>query len=221
MRTITLYAIDHQPIFIDGLRAIAQFPTNPFPIKVLGASPSFEDSVKHLEAELPDVVVIDLNLPGVDGLKAIDYIRKKVSDSVRILVLTAHNDPKLIKAAFKYGADGYMLKTSGREELFKAISEVMNDSTYTGKGVQLTGRPMRAGGGPNLMIERFSKKHGLTRREMEVLSYIGQALNNREIAEQLYISDQTVSVPRKNIMRKLGVRSTASLIKIAFENNLM
>lgn len=221
MRIITLYTIDHQPIFIDGLRSIVHHPANPFPIKIIGASSSFEDSVKNLEAETPDVIVIDLNLPGIDGLKAIDYIRKKITDKSRILVLTAHNDPKLIKAAFKYGADGFMLKTSGREELFKAISEIMNGHTYTGKGVQLTGRPMRAGGGPNLMIERFSKKHGLTRREMEVLSYIGQAMNNREIADELYISDQTVSVHRKNIMRKLSVRSTASLIKIAFENNLM
>jgi DNA-binding NarL/FixJ family response regulator len=69
--------------------------------------------------------------------------------------------------------------------------------------------------------DRFVRRYGLTRREMEVMKYIGQAFSNKDIAEQLFISDQTVSVHRKNIMRKIGVKSTANLIRIAYENNLV
>jgi len=135
--------------------------------------------------------------------------------------MTMFDDPRLVKAAFKAGADGYMLKSGSKDELFHAIEEVIEGHTYIGNGLALVEH--RNGNGSDVISpdKRFARTYGLTRREMEVMRYIGQALNNKDIAEKLFISDQTVSVHRKNIMRKLGVNNTASMIKIAFENNLV
>ena len=98
----------------------------------------------------------------------------------------------------------------------------MDGRTYVGEGVELVNngiKPMT----PEMKIyqDKFLKKYNLTKREMEILSLIAQALSNKEIASELYISDQTVSVHRKNIMRKLGVSNAAALIKIAYENDLI
>jgi DNA-binding NarL/FixJ family response regulator len=114
-----------------------------------------------------------------------------------------------------------MLKSGTKDELFWAIEEVINGHTFLGNGVALIDMRMMPGAESAQPDKRFARKHGLTRREMEIMRYIGQALKNKDIAEKLYISDQTVSVHRKNIMRKLAVNNTASLIKIAFENNLV
>jgi DNA-binding NarL/FixJ family response regulator len=135
--------------------------------------------------------------------------------------MTVFDDPRLVKAAFKAGADGYILKSGTKDELFHAIEEVIDGHTFVGRGVMLVDRHNGHGADTGMPDKRFARRHGLTPREMEIMRYIGQALNNKDISEKLYISDQTVSVHRKNIMRKLGVNNTASLIKIAFENNLV
>ena len=155
-----------------------------------------------------------------EGLKHLPAI-KKSHPGLRVLVFTLSDDSRLIKATFRSGADGVLLKSVSREELMLAIEDVMNGKTFVGKGITLTDRPAANGINGPLPENRFARKYGLTRREMEVMRYIGQVMSNKDIAEKLYISDQTVSVHRKNIMRKLGVNNTASLIKIAFENNLV
>lgn len=125
----------------------------------------------------------------------------------------------MVKAAFRAGADGYLLKSGATEELFQAIEQVLEGRTFTGSGVMLL-EPGQAN--KNNHPDGARRKHGLTRREIEIMRYIGQALNNKDIATRLFISDQTVSVHRKNIMRKLcRINNTATLIKLAFENHLV
>lgn len=212
---------DDHPIFVEGLRSVLTAESNDYTYNIIGIARSGGDVLKTLRGAPPELLLLDLNLPEADGLKILPQARKEFPD-LRIVVLTVYEDPKLVKAAFKGGTDGYILKTSGRDELFKGIAEVMLGNTFMGKGVEVTDPTMRSAGvGKNVYEDKFAKKNNLTRREMEVLRYIGQALNNKDISEKLYISDQTVSVHRKNIMRKLGVNSTASLIKIAYDNNLV
>jgi DNA-binding NarL/FixJ family response regulator len=147
---------------------------------------------------------------------------KKVSDQTRVLVMTMFDDPRMVKAAFKAGADGYMLKSGTQAELFRAIETVMEGHTYLSSGVAMDKPHSNSQDTSSGFLDKqFAGKYGLTRREIEIMQHIGQALSNKEIAEQLFISDQTVSVHRKNIMRKLRVNSTASLIKIAFEHHLV
>lgn len=220
MRFLNILVADDHPIFVEGLQTVLSNSSGKFSCKIKGVARTGSQVAQMLHDSQTDLLLMDLNLPETDGLKMLPTV-KKDSANTRVLVMTMYDDPRLVKAAFKAGADGYMLKSGTKDELFRAIEEVIEGHTFLGSGLALVEN--RNGNGSNSISPdvRFSRKYGLTRREMEVMRYIGQALNNKDIAEKLFISDQTVSVHRKNIMRKLGVNTTASLIKIAFENNLV
>ena len=179
-------------------------------------------AIELLESQRPDLALLDLNLPGKDGLEILQYIFKKKLPT-KTLVLTMYSDPKVVRKALKSGAAGYLLKDQDAGELTSAIREVMRGKTYLGKGLsemvnstKLMGRPSK-----ETYQDTFPKIHYLTKREAEILNLIAQAMSNKEIAQELFISDQTVSVHRKNIMRKLGVSNTAGLVKIAYDNSLI
>lgn len=221
MKSLNILVADDQPIFVEGLRTLLAGPGDAFVCRLRGVANTGTQVVELLRAYDTDLLLLDLNLPDSDGLKILPSLKKGFSNT-RVLIMTMSDDPRLVKAAFKAGADGYMLKTGSKDELFMAIKTVIEGQTFLGQGVAATDR-MRGhvGGSPAMLEERFARKHGLTPREMEVMRLIGHALSNKEISGKLFISDQTVSVHRKNIMRKLSVNNTATLIKIAFENNLV
>lgn len=222
MRRLNVLLADDHPIFAEGLQAIlSRSNCGKFTYQIQGVVRNGLQVADLLRVGNIDLFLLDLNLPETDTLKILPSF-KKTSDQTRIVVTTLFDDPRMVKAAFKAGADGYMLKSGTQAELFQAIETVMDGHTYIGKGVTLdkthqNGRDANAG----FLDKQFAGKYGLTRREIEIMQHIGQARSNKEIAEQLFISDQTVSVHRKNIMRKLRVNSTASLIKIAFEHHLV
>jgi DNA-binding NarL/FixJ family response regulator len=221
MQLLNVLVADDHPIFVEGLSSVLSKPSGKFTCSIKGVARTGLQVTEMMQKCQPDLLLLDLSLPETDGLKILPNV-KKGSLKTRVLVMSTYDDPRLVRAAFKAGADGYMLKSGTKDELFWAIEEVINGHTFLGNGVALIDMRMMAGGTESAQPDkRFARKHGLTRREMEIMRYIGQALKNKDIAEKLYISDQTVSVHRKNIMRKLAVNNTASLIKIAFENNLV
>ena len=171
----------------------------------------------------PDLLLLDLNLVDENGLELIAKVKKEFPDT-KIMVLTSYDDPKYVKQAFRNGVDGYMLKNAQKEDLVEGIKRILVGEIFFGKGVKLPNTNSMNGLGQKSSFEaddRFVQKNNLTKREVEILGLIGEALSNKEIAEQLFISDQTVSVHKKNLMRKLGVNSTASLVKIAFQSRLV
>lgn len=218
-----LIADDHQ-IFIEGLKHVLSRQES-IKCTVLGQAGSGSGILKLLDQQEIDLLLVDISLPDMDGLEVITKA-KSLGYTFRIITMSMYNEPKIVKAAFRAGTDGYLLKSSPVSELVQGIKTVMAGDTYMSVGLSLTQ--------PNGMNSRFIhneklsasyddrivKKFNLTKRELEVLRLVSQAKSNKEIAGDLYISDQTVSVHRKNIMRKMGVGNTASLIKIAFENNL-
>ena len=221
MKSLSVLIADGHPIFIEGLRNVLTLPAGKFQFNLKGVVQNDSGIDELLHGFPADLLLLDMNLSDGEGLKHLPSLKKN-NPQLRILVFTPTDDARLIKAAFRAGADGMLLKSTSRDELFRAIEEVMAGKTFFGKGITLTDRHSGNGSldGP-LPESRFARKYGLTRREIEIMCYIGQVLSNKDIAEKLFISDQTVSVHRKNIMRKLGVNNTASLIKIAFENNLV
>jgi DNA-binding NarL/FixJ family response regulator len=222
MRFLNVLLADDHPIFVEGLQTVLSNPGGKFAYTIKGVARNGSQVAQLLHESQTDLLLMDLNLPETDSLKMLPTL-KKGSANTRVLVMTMFDDPRLVKAAFKAGVDGYMLKSGSKDELFHAIEEVIEGHTYLGHGLALVENHQNNGNGADSVSpdKRFARKYGLTRREIEVMRYIGQALNNKSIAEKLFISDQTVSVHRKNIMRKLSVNNTASLIKIAFENNLV
>jgi len=219
----TVIADDHH-LFITGLSAILKdFPNYEFDI--VGLAHEGDEVMEKLKLYSPDFLILDLNMPGMDGLEVLKGIRKN-NRELKILTLTMYDEPKIVKAAFKSGADGYILKSEGKDGLVSGITEVLQGKTHLGEGVKHNEEIVASNGvtlsrSVSPYEDRFVKKYNLTKREIEILRLITQALSNKEIAKELYISDQTVSVHRKNIMRKLGVSNTAGLIKLAYDNSLV
>jgi DNA-binding NarL/FixJ family response regulator len=222
----TVIADDH-PIFVEGLKQVL-LSNFDFRFKITALATDGRSALhqlKHKKSET-DLLILDLNLPELDGFEVLEALGAD-RQHIRVLILSMYEDPKLIKEAFKVGVDGYLLKTQVVEELFVGIREIMEGNRYIGKGVMLYSSEEDGHTGASapphtdIFEDKFIRKYHLTKREMEILHLITRAKSNKEIGLQLFISDQTVSVHRKNIMRKLGVSNTAALIKVAYENSLL
>lgn len=212
MRHLDVLVADKHPIYALGLQTALSDPKFDFSIHIKGVAANGEEVRDLLHSSDPDLLLLDLGLPEMDGLQWLPAVKKNHAKT-RVLVLAANQTTNLAQDAFDAGADGFMLKSSTKDELLEAISQIVEGKRFLGnfKLAQEQNRDEAQG---------FAARYGLTTREMEILQHIAQAKDNQQIGAQLFISHQTVSVHRKNIMRKLGVNSTASLIKIAFENRL-
>lgn len=221
---LKLVVTDGQYIFIEGLKVVLG-KNEKRKFHLIAEAHTGNGLLKIIGDLQPDLLLLDLSLPDMDGIEVLSHLKSR-GVGFRILVLSMYDEPKVIRAAFKAGADGYMLKSSPASELFHAIDKVLEGDTYLSVGLSLTNqsgmnsRFLQNGKLSPSYDDRIVKKFNLTKRELEVLKLVGQAKTNKEIAGELYISDQTVSVHRKNIMRKMGASSSAGLIKIAYENNL-
>ncbi len=223
MEAIRAIIADTQKMFVTGLQSVLKNDTNP-KLNIVSVARDAASLKEALRAEEVDVLFLELNLPDQDGLELLPELRKDFRD-VKICILSNYSQTKFVKKAFQNGADAYFSKNNGFEDFFEGLLEVMEGNTFLGKGLRIT--PANNFGGikldrkPSSYEDRFLIKQKLTSREHEVLELITQAKNNKEIAKELYISDQTVGVHRKNIMRKLGVRNTINLIKFAMEHQLV
>ncbi len=214
--TIASVIVDDHLLVAQSLRLLVH-QLRSVRVKVVHLSDGQDINSWPLEEQIR-MVLLDLNLGHFSGIDLIQPIKEKCPDS-KILVVSGYRDSQLIKTAFLSGADGYVLKQTGSEELERAIRSIMEDNTYMGAGVQF-GVPKRKRDDTTKVnssryLDAYDVSMRLTRREKEVLELINQALTNKEIAKELYISDQTVSVHRKNIMRKLGVTNSLGLMRVA------
>jgi DNA-binding NarL/FixJ family response regulator len=226
MKLIRVAIADDHQLFVEGLKHILK-NKHANVTSLAGAYNTLNELLEGLGKEQPDVLLLDLNLPDGDGLEAIALFKSRYKD-MRIIALTMYDDVKLIQAAFKNGVDGYVLKTNTSEDLVMGIQEVMLGNRFLGSGIRLVAEKsnIQSNTGDNFLSlhhfdDKFIKKYDLTKREIEILKMLTQAMSNKQIAKSLFISDQTVSVHRKNIMRKLGAYNAASLVKIVYENDLV
>ncbi len=223
MQQINVILADDHQIFLEGLRNILE-NNGPNHVRVLATTSNGHKLLNLLDKHGHEIelIIFELNLNELDGFEILHHLKK--FPKLKKLILTRYDNAKLVKSAFKAGADGYVLKNTDISELLHAVGEIMEGNTFIGEGVHLqakNGKPGKSNGLRKFFKDGFIKRHSLTKREMEILSLITQAMSNKQIAEELFISDQTVSVHRKNIMRKLGVSNTAGLIKEAYENFLV
>ncbi|MBE26116.1 MAG: hypothetical protein CMN33_00345 [Saprospirales bacterium] len=226
MSMINTIIADCQILMIEGLTAIFDSTSNPS-IKVSASANNSADLLKKVSLGDCDLLIMDINFPGEDGIELIPIL-KSYCPNMRVIVLTTYTDRKFVKRAFLNGTDGYILKSNDSLDLFQGINAVMEGDTYMSDGLRVTPASSRtyvtqavANLANRFYEDSYTMKQKLTKREQEILHLIAESKNNREIAKDLYISDQTVGVHRKNIMRKLGVRSTVNLIKFAIEHQLV
>lgn len=221
MIAIKTVIADKQTMFVQALtKSLNDSDEKVF--EVLNTVVSAEKLMEFVEESEPELVIMDLNLVDEDGLTLLPRLRN-FSKGMKICVLTEYGDYKFVKEAMIKGADGYILKSNSIEDFYDCVRAIFNGETFIAPGLHITPPKMKTGLTNNKSIyeDRFMIKRKLTSREQEVLALITQAKNNKEIADELYISDQTVGVHRKNIMRKLGVRNTVNLVKFALENQLV
>jgi DNA-binding NarL/FixJ family response regulator len=210
-RTIRLLICDDQAIVCEGLRAILEPVLN---IEVIGVANNGVDALELTRTLQPDVVLMDLKMPRMNGIQATKAIREQFPD-VRVLVLTTYDEDEWVIDAIRYGAVGYLLKDTPQEDLLKAIVETMKgwshiDPQVAGKILQ------RVAHQPAQVLPDQRQIEQLSIREREVLRLLATGLSNTEIAQTLYLSDGTIKNYVSVIFSKLGVadRTQAAILAI-------
>ena len=220
MNPINTVLADVHELFMDGLERIIEEIDYP-KLNIVGRASSARSLKDLLYSVEADLLFMELNFYDEDGLELIPFLKGEF-EGLRICVLSGYTDHKFVKEAFQNGADGFYSKYNDLGELTECVNEIIIGNTFLATGLEIT--PSKNGTKKSTsqpFEDRFLLRKKLTKREQEVLELITKALNNKEIASQLYISDQTVGVHRKNIMRKLGVRNTVNLIKFAIDHQLV
>jgi two-component system, NarL family, response regulator NreC len=209
--------VDDHTIMRDGLRALLEGDGR---FEVVDAVENGREAIRVSLALQPDLVLMDLAMPQMDGLAAIQQLTRR-SPQTRILALTMHKTEEHIRAALQAGARGYILKDSPRSELFMAIESVLNDKVFISPAV--AGRIVSAylDGGEGKQPAVRSLSDSLTAREKQVLKLIAEGRRNRDIAEYLFVSVKTVEKHRANLMGKLNLHNTAALTTFALQNTIL
>jgi DNA-binding NarL/FixJ family response regulator len=204
---IGLLIVDDHPVVRDGLRGMFAGDER---FRVLGEAADGAEALAVARSVRPDVVLMDLRMPGMDGVTAIRALREQ-GLRARVLVLTTYDTDSDVLPAIKAGATGYLLKDTPREELFRAVS-----AAHRGESVL---SPAVAG---RLMGElREPTREELSQRELEVLGLIAQGCSNRETATRLFISEATVKTHLLHAYAKLGVRDRAAAVAAAYTRGLL
>jgi two-component system response regulator NreC len=217
MKKVKILIADDHHLVRTGLMNLLE-PIEAF--TVVGEAEDGEDAIEKTGALMPDVVILDLSMPKVSGIEATKQILKKYP-TVKILVLTMHDNEEYVYQIFKSGASGYILKNSTKDELADAIRAVSKGEKYFSSKVseimvqgyvkraeERDGRPSGA---------QVGDKELLTNREREVLGLVAEGMTNQQISERLFISPRTVETHKTNIMQKLDIHDSAKLVKYAVE----
>ncbi|WP_420318929.1 response regulator [Ekhidna sp.] len=203
MSTVKLAVVDDHKLFREGMISLLSRNED---LEVVGNASSVDELFELLGKTKIDIVLMDISMPGRDGLEAIESAREKFP-SVKFIVLTMHAEGQYVVKAVRNGAYGYLIKNADEIELLKAIKQVSLGHKYFNKEIS----NLMIG---NMAIEGESHKK-LSDRETEVLQLVSNGKTTKEIAEELFVSTRTVETHRVNMMKKLNVQNTAELIKKA------
>lgn len=203
---ISIVVADDHPIVREGLRAFLELQED---MQVVGEAVDGEDAVRKTLELLPDIVLMDLAMPGVDGIEATRRI-KAASPATKVIALTSFTDDDMVFPAVKAGASGYLLKDMDPKDLAAAIRTVSNGEALLHPAVAAKLMKEMAEGGSETI------EHTLTKREVEVLQAIARGMSNKEIANDFVLSEKTVKTHVSNILQKLHLadRTQAALYAV-------
>ena len=212
-KQITVGLVDDHQVLIEGLKLLLE--TAPM-IKVSWVAASGKEALDKLTRDMPDVLLIDVEMPEMDGIQLCRLIRKQ-ADRVQMIALTMLTERSLIKQMIEAGANGYVLKNIGPEELITAIERVASGKTYYSPEIAdvLVRGNMRSPKEKSGILPRLSA------REKQIVRLILEERTSQEIAETLSISQNTVETHRRNIMHKLNVRNAAGIVRTVIERGLL
>jgi DNA-binding NarL/FixJ family response regulator len=202
---IHIYLADDHKIFVKGVASLLEAEPG---LKVAGFSFDGKSALDAIRLQQPDVVLTDIQMPGVSGIELTKIIKEEFPE-VKVIGLSMFDKPEIINELISAGGDGYLLKDLEKDELVKAIQEVMKGNLYYSTSAS------------EILLKTMDDKDLLTRREKEIIQLIAKEKTNVEIAQMLFISEHTVESHRKNIFRKTKAKSIVGLIKFAYENKLL
>jgi len=217
MKNIKILIVDDHEVVRDGLKNILLSLNN---VAIAGEAANGEDAISMYDSLKPDLVIMDISMPGMNGIEATRIIKEN-DPNAKILILTMHDNQEYLNQIIRSGAKGFVLKNTDKEELLDAVKTVSSGENFFSKDIS------------KLIIENYirsaketDKNDGynevpLTKREIEILKLIAEGNSNQEIANKLYISYNTVDTHRKNIMHKLSIKNTAGLVRYAIEKGLI
>lgn len=214
METIRVLLVDDHAILREGIRALLAISKD---IDVVGEAGDGQQAIEQVQELLPDVVLMDIAMPGLDGLEATRRIKDRFKN-VKVLILTQHENREYVFPILKAGADGYVLKKAAGTELISAIRAVHEGGTFLYPTVAKT------------VVEDYLRPDGtvtdrrhprLTEREIEILKLVAEGKSNQEIADLLCLSAKTVNGHRTNIMDKLDLHNRTELVKYAIRTGLI
>jgi DNA-binding NarL/FixJ family response regulator len=205
-KTIALLLVDDHPMVLEGLRALLAGSAD---ISIKGAFTNGADALTFLQNNNIDVILLDINLPGMNGYELCKLIKKKYP-AIKVIALSTHTERSGITRMIQNGASGYLSKSADSKQLLAAIHAVQANNIYLGDEIQI-----------ELTSPGTTTLPKLTRREKEVLALIAEGKTTAQMAEDLFLSHLTVETHRRNIMTKFDVNNSAALIKLALDNGLI
>lgn len=206
---IRVFLVDDHEVVREGLRRMLGRCED---LEIVGGAASGEEALQKIPGAAPDVVLLDLNLPGMQGLEVLRALQDDGADTPGVLVLTIHDDEDLVLGAARLGARGYVLKHTSRDELAGAIRRVAGGGHYFGEEVI------------GALINKDRPRDGLTvptARELEILRLLSGGLTNKDIGERLSLSPETVKSHLGSIYRKLGAEGRAHAVAVALRRGLL
>ncbi len=210
--TYKIALVDDHQIIIDGLVSLLQDETA---VSIVDHAVTGKAALEMIRKRDIDVLILDIHMPHMDGLEVLDEIRK-TNSTLKILMLTMHDEPAFIRTALEKGANGYMLKNVSKVSILKAVETVMAGDYYLSGTA--TSRLVELQKGSEYSNSQMVE---LSSRELDVIRLICDERTTEEIADELSITANTVKSHRKKIMHKMGVRNIAGMVRYALENDLV
>ncbi|HYF70747.1 MAG TPA: response regulator transcription factor [Ohtaekwangia sp.] len=214
---IRILLVDDHALIREGLKSILNIPD----IEVVGVGSSGEEAITLAQELSPDIIMMDIVMPGITGIEATRWIKEQNS-SIKIILLSMEIKKEFVSAGIQAGISGYLHKDVPKETLLEAVQQVSQGGKFFNEAIT------------NLVFEDFYNRtktttapvkvetvSELTKREDEVLALVAQGLTNREVSEKLFISVKTVETHKAHILEKLGLKNTAELVKYAIKNKLV
>jgi two-component system response regulator NreC len=219
-KTRLLIADDHS-VVRDGIRMVLQSSPG---YRIVAEADNGERAVELAERHSPDVVIMDISMPKMNGIEATERI-KRLHPDIKVIILTVHEDEEYVFQILRAGASGYVLKSAGKKEIFAAIKSALSGERFFSPGISkiIVDGFVNRSDGKSHESKQIETRQGqvLTKRETEILQYIAQGCTNRKIAETLFLSVRTVNTHRTNLMQKLNIHDTARLVRYAIESGLV
>ncbi len=210
---INVYIVDDHKMVIEGMQMLLKNETD---ITVVGNAISGEEAIENISDLKIDVVLLDINMPGINGIETCKELLK-INGDLKIIAISMHKESSLIKLMLSNGAKGYVLKNAGQDEVIEAIKTVNKGDMYLDDTVNSIVVNSVANGNRQKVESPFPT---LSKREREILGLILEEHTTQEISEKLFISFGTVETHRRNMLIKTGARNTAGLVRIALEYEL-